>query len=530
MVTRVWITSCLILAAVFGAFARPGYFRGHKAESSVFKMQEALQEVLASGPFYRADRVSFIAAQLLPTFKSMPKNDLGHLTPKAAHYMLSRYFQKEHGWTLHGLDPTEITVSTGILQDQVPLLLDALLDKQRGDGLTLSEISSLAGALERLIFDESLKLLQLAYTMNGYNNSQVLSRDEVHEVLVSYIMVYKHIDKNVVINPKGHFLWKQNEIKNGRLLLETSFVDDSIRNFEFRRSSNTSPFAPILYPFQAVLEIVELIANGFGRWQDDSCRVMRNELSSFDTLGSGHISLQDFYSVKGLPVFELDETIDELRELGLLDESKPVKPAVRIANYVLSDLNCGDFSNYYSVCCISTCDEIILELESRFQQFSVAPTLLLEAVTKVSNAADKDLNIAPSPGLEQHAGQLLKGLEVIARQHGGVVPLHGSLFAQWLHFAFPQECPLNIRWPSDIGSPTFETMLREADEVPILQELLSKDSAELRDINRVLAMLGVSVAFVYLSYQMIQSSARAFTFHVSSSHSKRRWDSASYTF
>lgn len=38
---------------------------------------------------------------------------------------------------------------------------------------------------------------------------------------------------------------------------------------------------------------------------------------------------------------------------------------------------------------------------------------------------------------------LLKRLEEIASHHGGKVQLHGRLFAQWLHHAFPRECP----WP-----------------------------------------------------------------------------------
>ena len=32
-------------------------------------------------------------------------------------------------------------------------------------------------------------------------------------------------------------------------------------------------------------------------------------------------------------------------------------------------------------------------------------------------------------------------LHSIASQHGGEVPLHGRLLAQFMHFAFPNECP-----------------------------------------------------------------------------------------
>merc|ERR1712087_498820 len=32
-------------------------------------------------------------------------------------------------------------------------------------------------------------------------------------------------------------------------------------------------------------------------------------------------------------------------------------------------------------------------------------------------------------------------LNEIAEGHGGTVPLHGRLFAQWMHHSFPRECP-----------------------------------------------------------------------------------------
>jgi len=36
---------------------------------------------------------------------------------------------------------------------------------------------------------------------------------------------------------------------------------------------------------------------------------------------------------------------------------------------------------------------------------------------------------------------LLYRLNEIAEGHGGTVPLHGRLFAQWMHHAYPRECP-----------------------------------------------------------------------------------------
>merc|ERR1719195_904725 len=36
---------------------------------------------------------------------------------------------------------------------------------------------------------------------------------------------------------------------------------------------------------------------------------------------------------------------------------------------------------------------------------------------------------------------LLARLNEIAQHHNGQVPLHGRLFAQWMHHAYPRECP-----------------------------------------------------------------------------------------
>merc|ERR1740129_1828241 len=35
---------------------------------------------------------------------------------------------------------------------------------------------------------------------------------------------------------------------------------------------------------------------------------------------------------------------------------------------------------------------------------------------------------------------LVTRLQEIATQHSGLVPLHGRLFAQWMHHAYPREC------------------------------------------------------------------------------------------
>jgi len=69
----------------------------------------------------------------------------------------------------------------------------------------------------------------------------------------------------------------------------------------------------------------------------------------------------------------------------------------------------------------------------------------LEAVLPPSNTAawSADHIVGAIEGmLEQNVGSLLVSrLAEVAAHHGGKIPLHGRLVAQWLHFVFPRECP-----------------------------------------------------------------------------------------
>merc|ERR1712048_1255986 len=52
-----------------------------------------------------------------------------------------------------------------------------------------------------------------------------------------------------------------------------------------------------------------------------------------------------------------------------------------------------------------------------------------------------ELPSATVPAPRQISHSLVNHLNEIADSHGGRVPLHGRLFAQWMHHAYPRECP-----------------------------------------------------------------------------------------
>jgi len=108
-------------------------------------------------------------------------------------------------------------------------------------------------------------------------------------------------------------------------------------------------------------------------------------------------------------------------------------PQVIITNYVMSRPNCLETSRIYAVCCRNQCEEMVARLESDLQTTLAEPTRIADLVSTFSS----DTVQAP----RKLGTELVSRLEQVAAQHHGQVPIHGRLFAQWMHHAFPRECP-----------------------------------------------------------------------------------------
>lgn len=126
------------------------------------------------------------------------------------------------------------------------------------------------------------------------------------------------------------------------------------------------------------------------------------------------------------------ESVEYLRNQGALDESNPSSPSVVIPNYMNSRMNCLTASDYYAVCCLNECDGLTDRLERRLAAPSVEPGRLAAEVASLPS----DTVTAP----RNLSSALLSRLDDIAQQHAGLVPLHGRLFTQWMHHAYPREC------------------------------------------------------------------------------------------
>merc|ERR1711862_589727 len=85
------------------------------------------------------------------------------------------------------------------------------------------------------------------------------------------------------------------------------------------------------------------------------------------------------------------------------------------------------------------------ELESHLQAPTATPDQIEHLVESLASST------VDAPRKLSHG--LVVKLEAIAVRRDGKVPIHGRLFAQWLHYAFPNECPYPHQYSLDLLRP-----------------------------------------------------------------------------
>jgi hypothetical protein len=167
---------------------------------------------------------------------------------------------------------------------------------------------------------------------------------------------------------------------------------------------------------------------------EQECQEIREDLLAFEAGNTGRIRLADFYRAGLTSRFFYVETKDYLRAIGALDDSDFLHgPKVIVSNYILSKVNCLAHSNSYSICCINECDHLYGQLEEATAGYTSTPDRIASLVAALSSST-----VQAPRNLSQ---SVLQRLGDIASTNGGSVLLHSRLFAQWMHQAFPRECP-----------------------------------------------------------------------------------------
>mmetsp|Transcript_131600 Transcript_131600/g.281394 ORF Transcript_131600/g.281394 Transcript_131600/m.281394 type:complete len:595 (+) Transcript_131600:79-1863(+) len=399
-------------------------------------MLDELMTALGSGNKVTEERLSRLEEAVRPTFLSMPKNEYGNLEHPAVRYVLHRLFVQRHGIYLKGLEPgsdswkgINSASSIEILEDRVPTFVQDLFEERlSGRGLGMHEIAILAATLEHLIHDEAEGRLRVAYQIRGLSMDVGLDVPQAEDLLSVYM--YLFLKGGRVMYSKEAFEQMDKVYPNWHLTVD--FMSQ-VRKEVTAANSADSAFAEGKLSFKATSKVVEEVTERYGKFQNSECVDLKAALMKIEDKSTGRVLLKDFYGGALDGAWQFTESVEYLRELGDLDETNPTRPSVLIANYVNSASNCLASSGLYSVCCVNECEELLGHVEREISGPEATPERLAEIIERLPSATVTAPRSLPET--------LRKRLQDIADHHGGQVQLHGRLFGQWMHHAYPRECP-----------------------------------------------------------------------------------------
>jgi hypothetical protein len=434
------VLTCLLL----GAFA-PHSFANEFLKATPKELQERvseediqtslLEEVEGTlGTGSAASRLRLLEAVLKPMYDALPKNEHGNLGHSVVRYALHRLFVLRHGWYIKGLgrnaEESNITSPAGILKDHVPAYVQNIFEKRLGNkGLDLHELAVMASTLEHLINKEAVTRLGQVYKVFKTFPTKKVSVSVANEMLDTYMMA--HILGENLTN-LTLFDARSLNADMPQLFLGWQDTQKFVRRIRANITQKSDGTSPAL-DFSSLAKVVKAVGEEFGSFQDTECRQLKEALTRMELVGSGRIKLSEFYKPSMDGAWQFQESVPYLRQLGALDESDPNSMSVIMVNYLHSQNNCIASSGYYSVCCKDECESLMGQLEEKIQAPEATPSFISSIVE----------NMASSTGSGPHnlSRKMLQYLDDIANLHQGVVPLHGRLFAQWMHHAYPQECP-----------------------------------------------------------------------------------------
>jgi len=387
-------------------------------------------------------RLTQFESELRPMYASLPKNEHGALEPAAVRYALHRHFVHKHGWYVKGLEPSgqswNTSAPTSIMKQRVPLYIQSLFEQHmQGKGMELHGLAVFAATLSDFVHNEALSDIMDLYTALALPTTSPTSSSDVDMVMTAYVL--KIIDNYTITSRRALREAERNMVEDypnwGDFQMWVNDIRETMALDRSRRSLTVER-----YTLESVLEEAQTLNDRLGAFQDIECRPLKSRLAELEYNNTGRVLLSEFYR-EGLDGgFLFSEHDDYLRRLGALDESDPNHPSVIIPNYMVSQANCLTSTSFHSVCCIDECEGLMGHLERDI----AAPAASVTRIAELVAGMQSDTVHAP----RNLSDYLVSRLGEIADHHDGLVPLHGRLFAQWMHHAYPLECP----FPHTAGS------------------------------------------------------------------------------
>jgi diadenosine tetraphosphatase ApaH/serine/threonine PP2A family protein phosphatase len=432
---------CLALVAMFVLTEGGEFLKAtHRPQNEHVSEEDIRTSLLAEvegtlGVGSATNRLHLLEAILKPMYTALPKNEHGNLGHSTVRYALHRLFIMRHGWHIKDLgrntDASNMTSAAGVLKDQVPAYIQNLFEKRLGDkGLGLHELAVMAATMEHLIHKEVVSKLGDVYNLAELLPTQSISETKVNELLDIYMMAFILGENlNNLTFADARTLSKEMP----ELFVGWQSTQEFVRRIRDNVTSDSQTGKLQQYDFHSVSKVLEVVGEEFGTFQQSDCDELKATMMNMEYRGTGRVKLGDFYKPGLDGNWQFQESVGYLRQLGTLGESDPNDSSVVIVNYFHSFANCIAPSGFYTVCCKDECEGLIGQLEEEVATSEATPAAITTIVENLPSSSVQ----AP----RQLPETLLHRLSEIAAEHGGLVPLHGRLFAQWLHHAYPRECP-----------------------------------------------------------------------------------------
>eukprot|EP00928_Gymnodinium_smaydae_P089152 TRINITY_DN73153_c0_g1_i1.p1 TRINITY_DN73153_c0_g1~~TRINITY_DN73153_c0_g1_i1.p1 ORF type:complete len:549 (+),score=137.39 TRINITY_DN73153_c0_g1_i1:80-1726(+) len=359
-------------------------------------------------------------ARLRHIFDLAPKDSDGRVDGKAARYALQRLFVSRHAWFVNGV------ARSGAIRSSSTIA--AALDS--GHHFSLHELARFAATLERLVHAENELRLREVFTYFGIDKTAPKNEREAKKVVEAFMATYLMHHVNFT-HPFGVATALQTVSRTFPTWTEQKEYAESMRRSTFGDSESVASSTSSLW--EACLAVVDELGGQYGRWQNKYCTEMQDSLMDMAAPGTGRVPLRKFWGgmlTGGEWMFSESEAF--LQQVGALEGEAPNQVVV-ISNYIHSAAQCVSLSRYYDVCCVNECDTLLEDIERTADASSVPPQRLGDMVEALSSRT--------ANGEQKLPAELRQRLQDIADHHGGVVPLHGRLFAQFLHHAYPVDCP-----------------------------------------------------------------------------------------
>lgn len=403
---------------------------GQNAMPSKAILEELEEELGTEHRQATEERLNDIEEELRATFKALPKNGRGAVEAPSARYSLHRLFLQRYGWQIKGLESEsgvwDLNSPIQAMGDRVPWKMRELFEHRLGNfGLTLHELAVVAATVEWMIRSDVQARLKIVYEAHRRKETDLLNWEQADQITRSYVSSFMIGSRTemlsrveVVVNAQKFHRLVDRAAGIEALLLD--IIKQAVPDYP---SHNFS--------FDLISSVLGSFGEQLGSFEDRECQKMKSALMELEhRRGSGRVRLGDFYHESKLGHFTEDS--DYLRKAGVLDESDPEDPKVVIPNYLASPSNCVSPSGYYEICCFDECEELMDRIEAKLEAPMGTPEAIASMVASLRYSAQPSTATLPD--------RLMDLLHNVASHHEGLVPIHGRLFWQWMHQAFPHQC------------------------------------------------------------------------------------------